>query len=171
MLVLDALQLVYVAAPKTASTSLHVWLSKIGGIEWAVGDPLHHSMDIPQHAVNYLTFTTWRDPVDRAVSLWQHFVNDAGPSTFPEFLEWVRSGCANPFYSWSQRRWTESVRLDVVIEVSRVHTVRDLLPSTLEVPQIPCLNTTTHDDPLSYYNDEIMDTVRSLYSEDFEGRI
>ena len=95
MIVSCAYRFVLVTPPKTASTSLHTFLSQppFCPQRWtpAIGD--QHSAAIPEDGRDYLAVTCWRHPLDREISLWAHSQSPASrhhdqtePMTFAEFV-------------------------------------------------------------------------------------
>jgi len=124
---------VYVGPPKTASTTLHHWLSQPAFCDerWTPEHQDQHSVVIPPEVQEYFTFASIRDPLDRAVSLWRHSqsptslaAGEAWPMSFEEFVLEFQPH-ASWFYRLSQAEMLASVRLDAVVRVERLE--EDLL--------------------------------------------
>ena len=65
MIISRTLEYVYIGIPRTGSKSMNRWLMENHQGEW-YGD--HHDWQVPAFAKEYLTFTTVRNPYQRAVS-------------------------------------------------------------------------------------------------------
>lgn len=183
MIVSHVYRFVLVTPPKTASTSLHAFLSQppFRRRPWepAIGD--QHSAAIPDNCTDYLTVTCWRHPLDREVSLWAHSQSEASratdhtePMTFAEFVHDFQP-TAKPFYSWSQARWLGSIRIDAVLRFG--HLGRDLMTlapvvSALReghgLQPLRHLNTTHHASALDLYTGELRKIVHDRFADDLE---
>jgi len=124
---------VYVGPPKTASTTLHHWLSQPAFCDqrWTPERRDQHSVVIPPEVQHYFTFASVRDPLDRAVSLWAHSQSPASlaggwvwPMSFEEFVLEFQPH-ASWFYRLSQAELLAPVRLDGVVRFERLEV--DLL--------------------------------------------
>lgn len=68
MIISHTLKYVYIGIPRTSSTSMNRWLVDHFEGEWLGG---HHDWQVPDHARDYLIFTTVRNPYERRISF--HF--------------------------------------------------------------------------------------------------
>jgi hypothetical protein len=136
MIISHRWRFVYVGPPKTASTTLHHWLSQptLCDQRWTPDRQDQHSVVIPAEVRDYFTFASIRDPLDRAVSLWAHSQSPASlagggvwPMSFEEFvLEFQPQ--ASWFYRLSQAELLAPVRLDGVVRVERLEEDLRRLP-------------------------------------------
>lgn len=123
---------VYLGPPKTASTTLHHWLSQPAFCDhrWEPLPDSQHSSVLPTGVEHYFKFASIRDPFDRCVSLWRHSqsrtslaAGDAPEMTFSQFVfDWQDS--ASYFYRCSQRQLLGSVQLDAIVRFE--HLEQDL---------------------------------------------
>jgi len=133
MIISHRWQFVYLGPPKTASTTLHRWLSQPAFCEsrWTPERQDQHSVTIPAACRHYFTFASLRDELDRTVSLWRHSQSPGElargwthPMDFREFVEEFQ-----PYASWFFRavpaELLAPVRLDAVVRFERLE--RDLV--------------------------------------------
>jgi len=128
MIISHRWRFVYVGPPKTASTTLHHWLSQPAFCDerWTPDRQDQHSVVIPPEVQDYFTFASVRDPLDRVISLWAHSQSPASlaggwvwPMNFEEFvLEFQPQ--ASWFYRLSQAELLAPVRLDAVVRFERL---------------------------------------------------
>jgi hypothetical protein len=174
VVICDRHQWVYVAAPKTATTTIHRWL-----IENECGRPFYdnapppaearrrwldrngqahdkqHARRIPNYARRYFTWSVVRDPLDRAESLYRHYLTDAiyAPHVgFVDFLGQVvgRSWPLDHFYTWNQADWLNLCRLDAVVDFADLPAGLHRMGVTLPAVALPRLNVATARDPLPW---------------------
>jgi hypothetical protein len=150
---------VYVGPPKTASTTLHYWLSQpaLCDERWKPERQDQHSVVIPPEVEDYFTFASIRDPLDRAVSLWAHSqgaaslaAGEAWPMGFEEFVLEFQPN-ASWFYRLSQAELLAPVRLDGVVRFERLEEDLFRLPPIAAavgagevLERVPWLNCTGH---------------------------
>ena len=74
MIVSRKRRFIYIGPPKTATTTLHHWLSQPALCEsrWDPKGQDQHRTDLPDGCEDYLIVVSIRNPLDRAVSLWRH---------------------------------------------------------------------------------------------------
>jgi len=127
---------IYIGPPKTGSTTMHKELPKRFGGRY-VNPEAQHDADIPEGCENYLILASVRDPYQRAVSLYWHYLRDvrriraiaqgindrrswnampfpAAEFPFDRFVEMIKDGVVaemNPatktFYTHTLTRWLE----------------------------------------------------------------
>lgn len=85
MIVCDRYQFIYVGPPKTASTSLHHWLSQPGlcPVRWTPEGQDQHTTVIPPGKDHYQILVSIRHPMERLVSLWKQFTSPSSVSKVP----------------------------------------------------------------------------------------
>ena len=149
----DEHRFVFLSVPYTKSTSTRRWLErKFGAIQY--GGP--HEMIVPSD--EYLTWTIYRDPVDRAISLWRRIhrtperrAYEAGEGQIPPtFLDFVRilasgrvidyRGRGGPAQFWPQSRHLEGVKVDRFFRFEDVPEAYASLPFVDEVGDFPHLS-------------------------------
>lgn len=127
MILLPSLNLCIVTPPKTASTSLHFALSRepwnglsvIGPSMWK-GNTDKHVAAIPNEARGHQILVTVRHPLDRLVSLYQHYAREESfhgrySMAFWEFAnrvcrdESVTGSPVDTLYQWSISKHIEGV--------------------------------------------------------------
>jgi hypothetical protein len=172
-------QFAYVGPPKTASTSLHEWLSQPLLCErlWNPKQGDQHESQVPPEARGFFTFASIRNPYSRAVSLWCHGLAsgemDRPPIPrfeFPEFVE--RLPDAAKFYGASQTEWLSGIQLDAVLRIERIEEILDLPPfSPLKnaLEPIPRLNFTEHEQWQRYYDRRLAEMIFRHFREDFDA--
>jgi len=184
MLVNHAHQFAYTGPPKTATTSLHQWLSQpslsVRRFDPEMGD--QHATSVPP-LEGYFHFASVRNPFDRAVSLWRHS-QVSGPwedppvprMDFPQFVQWIaRAGRGRWFYSRGQAEHLAGVRWDALVRVEhlsvdlsqRVTPIRRLLVVGEYLEALPRLNTTEHRDWPEYYSEDTAQAILEFWGDDF----
>lgn len=127
-------QFVYLGPPRTASTTLHAWLAQPHLDATISCSSEQHSAAIPPDALDFFTFASVREPLDRAVSLWRHYCeNPHDRAGFPDldFPTFVRRVHELPWlYRVSQAAILAGVRLDAFV---RFHRLEE------DLRKIPCL--------------------------------
>lgn len=137
---------VHLSIPYTKSTSTRKWLEREYGAEQSGHQ---HSMVLPEGTGTYFTWTTVRDPRERAVSLWRrihrkpehdklmrwHFGEDPFPTTFEGWLRLLID--EQPFrygpepegerQYWPQYRFFEEMRPIPLDRVFRHESIPDRL--------------------------------------------
>lgn len=119
---------IYLAAPKTGSSTLHFLFSFPPfngfcpgmGVEGFIQD--QHDMAIPPGCEDYKIVISVRDPYSRAVSLYTHFSKDYSSlpeaESFPIFVKEMLTPKENDFFGWDQIRWyRELPRVDHIIRL------------------------------------------------------
>ncbi len=171
-------QFVYLGPPKTASTSLHHWLSEppLCETRWDSARGGQHDSAIPSDATAFFTFASVRNPYSRAVSLWRHSVKDgqhAKPPiplmSFEEFIAWMPT--APRFYRASQSEIIAGAKLDAVVKIERIEDVIELppiAPLRHQLPALPHLNRTGYDGWWNYYQPALAHAVRAHFAPDFQ---
>ncbi len=169
---------VYLGPPKTASTSLHQWLSqpRLCDTRWNPARGDQHSAEVPIEAAGFFTFASVRNPYSRVVSLWRHHLADGSQGTppvqqmsFAAFIAWLPD--APRFYGASQCQFIGGARLDAVVKIERIEEVFALPPFARlrhELPALPYVNRTWHDDWRKYYDLSLADAVRRRFAADFQ---
>lgn len=181
MIVSHAFGFVLVTPPKTASTSLHRFLSQppFCASPWTSEKSDQHSADIPKGCADYLVITTWRHPLDREVSLWGHSQSQASrerdhirPMTFAEFVHDFQP-TAWPLYSWSQKRWRGGAEADVVLRFDSLY--KDLMAARpvgkargegFNLKPLLHMNATDHPPPSRLYTPDLERIVLERFAED-----
>jgi len=160
MIISHRCRFVYLSPPKTASTSLHHWLSQPSfRVQRWKPRKQHdqHSVDIPEDCRGYFTFASVRHPLDRNVSLWSHSQSNTSlrhdnswPMDFEEFLL-VYQPKASWFYQRSQVELLTPVRLDAVVRFDRLEEdlfslppIAAVIKSGKPLEPLPILNSTKH---------------------------
>lgn len=170
---------VYVGPPKTASTSLHRWLSQPLLCEraWTAKGGDQHVSQPPPEAIPFFTFASIRNPYSRAVSLWRHGLI-SGPQESPpiprlEFAEFVaRLPVATDFYGSTQMAWLGAVRLDAVVRVEEIEAILELPPFApwkAKLNPLLHLNASKHGSWQSYYDRRLADAVYRHFRDDFQS--
>ena len=177
MIVSRLRRFVYLGPPKTASTSLHVWLSQplLCDREWSPASGDQHGSQIPAEAIEFFTFASIRNPYSRTVSLWRHGLvsgeNENPPIPRLDFHEFaVRLPVTTEFYGASLATWLSKARLHALVRVERIESILELpplAPLKSELEPIPRLNDTPHEKWQSYYDRKLADAVYRHFREDF----
>lgn len=154
---------VYLAAPKTASISLHAWLP-------GERSEFAHSMHVQAPAESYLRWTVLRDPYDRAVSLWTHYWNhEQGMQLdFRQFCFALADRLLPPFYQWNQSDWLRGQRLDAVVRFEHLAIDLRRLPIALPADDPPHLGDRLHDSPSVRYDAETRGLIRDWAAADID---
>ena len=101
MIYSDKYKYVYIATPKTASTSIRKWLmDNYDGRQ--VGR--HHQSDVPSEYREYFIFTSTRNPVDRYHSMWKEFYPSLQYREFREAIQGIRESADQ------NRTWADIAR-------------------------------------------------------------
>jgi len=155
----------FVHIPKTAGTSIRVWLNKI----------VHSSVHRNAHMlVPTETFAVVRNPWDRIVSLWLQY-NSLKKTDIP-FDTFVRNLSSYKFHerSWfnfaqPQKEWIP----DGVTYLLRFETLEQDFAQIQKIygctDSLPKINTSQHDDYHTYYTDETRDIVAQVFKDDIEA--
>jgi len=183
MIISHRWRFVYVGPPKTASTTLHHWLSQPAFCDqrWTPERQDQHSVVIPPEVQDYFTFASIRDPLDRAVSLWAHSqsptslaAGEVWPMGFEEFVLEFQPR-ASWFYRLSQAELLASVRLDGVIRFERLEKDLFRLPPIAAavgagemLEAVPCFNETSHPNRESVCIPELVAGLAHLWPGDSE---
>lgn len=179
MIVSRLRQFVYIAPPRTASETLHVWLTQpiLCEYAWARDSATWHSGYVPEDARSFFKFASVRNPYDRAVSLWKFSqITEPGKTpdvpaldTFTEFLDWMPSELT--FYSVTQSQVVGETMLDAIVRFEELRSVRELPPITPfkdQLEELPHLNKTDRECWSEYYTPQLIEKVRAHFAEDFE---
>jgi hypothetical protein len=174
MIVSDTHQAIYLAAPKTATTAIHLWLLRSNWgyphyhdappptearRQWLSRDGLphekQHATSVPQYARQFFTWTILRDPIDRVESLYRHYLLDAiyAPHVeFPEFVNLVtsRSPSLDLFYTRTQSDWLHTCRLDAAIDFASIPIGLYRMDITLPTVALPRSNVAPDRTPLPW---------------------
>lgn len=126
MIVSHLRQFLYFGPPKTATTSLHRWLSQplFCRRRWTPAQGDQHAARVLAGCEEYFRFASIRHPLDREVSLWAHSQSRASREqgtpalTFCEFVAWQPT--ASWFYRTGQAEILRGVRLDAVVRFDRL---------------------------------------------------
>jgi hypothetical protein len=170
--------------PKTASTSLHHFLSQPAFCEkrWDTSLKDQHAAMIPEGCEDYTTVTCWRNPLDRNISLWRHsqtqiaFQNDDSyPMDFDRFVKVYQPRAKLKFYRKSQAFWMNGIHFDVTWDFGDLR--RDLMSfgpvvdakKSCELEPLQRMNQTEHDLWDTYYTPELEDIVNERFAEDWES--
>lgn len=175
MIVSHKRKFVYIGPPRTASTTLHHWLSHelLGDKPWVQGE--QHSSAIPPEALEYFTFASVREPLDRCVSLWRHYSEHAHDRAgLPDltFAEFVHEFPQLPWlYRTSQAEILSGVRLDAVIRYHRLEADLRRLQIFYGywhlLPPIPKMNDSQDRPPMeALYTPELESAVRRWWADD-----
>ena len=138
MIISHALRFVYIGPPKTASTTMHAFLSQplLFDDESDVNTidiKEQHKADVPPECEGYFMFATVREPAARLDSLWRHCRGEAERLglhpvlTCEEFVEWRRT-CNKPFFAEDQEYYLKQARIDQVVRVERLREDVERLP-------------------------------------------
>lgn len=129
MIISHRYKFILITPPKTASTSLHAFLSQkpFCGEPWSPAAGDQHFAAIPGGCEGYEVITCWRHPLDREVSLWGHSQSKAskkaeghGEFSFEHFVrEWQPS--AGRFYAGSQKEWLNGIEPSTVVRFTHLH--------------------------------------------------
>jgi hypothetical protein len=164
LIVSDTHQFVYVAPPKTASTSLHNLFEKdewSGDYVWRTGE--QHRTMMPKRVADYLTWAVVRNPYRRLASLWvmsqretqRKYKGTPQLDTFQDFLEWNKQK-THEFYSLSQWDWFNTPmggkdddvlvgRPDIILKFEDLPGCLELLPFVYRPLDVENLNKTYSD--------------------------
>jgi len=173
-------EFVYVAPPRTASTTLHRWLSQppLCETRWS-GDPAgQHNSKIPASASGFFTFASVRHPYARAVSLWAHSQAAPGRSQgvptidFGQFVrDWLPT--AVWFYSRGQAEYFDGLSLDGLVRAEHLEAdllglrpIRAAIDEGADLEPIPRLNTTGHPPSESVVTPELADKLAERWPGD-----
>lgn len=103
---------VYIAAPRTASTSIRDWLRQVPG---SFTCDQQHLDDVPEFASDFFRFGTFREPSARLLSLWAyHRLHDPDAKSLLQYLRWLPS--LHEFHSRSQLSYYRGCELLAVGE-------------------------------------------------------
>jgi hypothetical protein len=103
---------------------------------------------LPEHA-NYFRWTVWREPLDRAVSLWSHLNGDLRRHGWTEIgihpFAWLLAGGAlKPFYQRTQADWLGANRIDLFVRFDQLPGSLLEVPFALPPGAMPQVNATQH---------------------------
>lgn len=175
---------IYLAAPKTGSSTLHYMLSfpPFNGTCPGMGcdrniHPItaQHDMNIPEGCEDYKILVSVRDPFSRAVSLFTHFEKHLShlplAKSFPIYVNGMLLPKVNDFFGWTCSRWYENLpRVDHVIRLECM--LEDVQKSALvDTPfSLPWENRITSEAWQNYYrfNPGTLELVRQWGDEDFD---
>ncbi|HUY92487.1 MAG TPA: sulfotransferase family 2 domain-containing protein [Pirellulales bacterium] len=169
---------VYFGPPKTASTSLHEWLSQplLCDQPWRPESGDQHDARPPAEASEFFAFASIRNPYSRAVSLWRHRLGSGATEnppvpqlSFADFLAWLPN--ASDFYARSQAWWLAGAMLDFLLPFERIERVLDLppiAPLKSSLLPLPHRNATSHAPWPSYYDSVLAESVYRYFRDDFE---
>ena len=186
MIVSHTYKFAIVTPPKTASTTLHEWLiaPPFCDRHYPPPDQRKGQHDIPEPLPgDYTVAFSWRNPLDREVSLWAHSQSetprkkDGTPElSFAEFVIDYQPA-APPFYSASQA-WSfgRLPRIDHVIRFDRLLAdvlgfppIRSAIAGGHYLRPMPRLNASQHKPWREYYTPELERIVRERFKQDFSG--
>lgn len=183
MILLPRRQIVIVTPPKAASLSLHAALctAEHGG-QYCVGpsilgDACHHTMAIPSACAGWRVLCPWRDPLDRLVSLYCHYVRTEGEyhgrwcMAWWDFANRIGRGESLPldhaeFYSRTQAEWVRDVKIDMRLRYDAIET--DLRAEGIDC-RLPRENTSHRRPCDDYYDDSLREVVRKWASADLDS--
>lgn len=178
MIVSHKLRFVYIGPPKTASTTLHWWLSQpaLCDSRWESDWDHQHDTSIPPEARDYFRLASIREPLDRAVSMWQHKRADCDrlsvrPLEFAEFMAWLP--VSDWFYSKRQSDYLRGLWPDAIVRFDRLESDLLSLPFIASIPRqnlepIPKLNPTQHAASDSYYTPWLRQAAEGYFAEDLD---
>ncbi len=179
MIVSHASRFVFYAPPKTASSTLHEWLSQPAFCpDRYVATPSdeQHRMDAPTEAAEYFTFASIRHPLDRCVSLWAHSQrpSDRAPRMgFREFVLSYQKHCIW-WYRDSMSKIFRDVRIDAYVRFDRLEADLFSLPPVVaciatgqSLEPLPSLNGTTHPPWREVVTADLEAVIRERWAEDW----
>ena len=154
MIVCDRYQFIYVGLPKTASTSLHHWLSQPGlcPVRWSSEKQDQHSTVIPVGKETYQILVSVRHPMERFVSLWKQFTSPSSVAKVPgcfvcdlyEFL--LSQPLLTDFFRFGQMEWVSRLpRVDGWLRCDTLEQDLARMPwYTVSTEVLPRRNKTKH---------------------------
>jgi hypothetical protein len=191
MIISDQHKAVYVGAPKTATTSIHLWLiqNEWGYPWWAKDYPgvdevrqlwlqhaapheRQHLCKIPEHVSDYTAWSVIRHPVDRVESLYRHYRNDVKHAPHCQYAEFVQRICNGDdkferFYAWTQADWLRDTRIDHLLPFRQLQAGGPFVPlCNLPIGPLPRVNVGA-ERPLTWTHHLKM-IVREWAAEDLE---
>lgn len=175
-------QWIYLAAPKTGSSTLHYLFSFPPFNGYCPGMSVEglieeqHDMRIPEGCEDYKVIISVRDPYSRAVSLFTHYQKDFAhlpeAKSFPVFVEKILLPKTNDFFAWDQVRWYKEVpRVDHIIRLEYLWADVHEAGLVHHPFAIPWENRITVTSWQSYYRSHpgTLELVRQWGEEDFEA--
>jgi len=182
MIISDIYKYIYIAIPKTGTRSIYHILRKY------YEGQLHndHGTIIPITKRAYFTFTSIRNPYDRACSAYcstcdiktdqyrykRIFKEQGLPNTFKSYLTLLSKGQGMIDTSYPQQRWFNNNRIDYIIRMEKFEDDIRCLPFIDHDIEIPKLNIGSKKDPPSMKSEDMLtditiSLINSIYKADF----
>ncbi|WP_455387479.1 sulfotransferase family 2 domain-containing protein [Petrachloros mirabilis] len=132
-------------------------------------------------------FTVMRDPRERLVSCWSHYICAPGASelmanpefqalqgiSFAEFATYasIWRPAPNLHYApqWWQLHWDGRCLVDEILHLETIESDWPILMERFGLPELKTVNTSEHRPWREYYDNELLSTVESHYSQDMRG--
>lgn len=176
MLVCDEHKWIFLRNPKTATRSVTVAL-KNNFFTRKVGN--YHSWEIPKKLSEYFIFSTVRNPYERAISGWQHWVGNGKNLTFEEFFDaqkdWADLKMSGFMMKKSEGRYwkIQSNTLNKIkgeVHILRYENLEEDLNSLPFIDNIvlPRIGVQNYGDWKSHYTPDLEAKVYELLQKDFE---
>lgn len=165
MLVCDEHRFVFLRNPKTASRATTRALRSNFDVRRVGG---YHNWRISKEFVGHLVFTTVRNPYERAVSGWQHWVNNGRSISFEKFLG--TSTVKKPGMLWKLQSSILG-QIDQKVHILRYESLEEdlnALPFVNERIVLPRVGVQNYGDWKSHYTPELEERVYKLLQKDFE---
>ena len=171
MLICDEHKFIFLRNPKTASRSVTKAL-KDNFTTRNVGN--YHSWKISKELTGYFVFTTVRNPYERTISGWQHWVGNGKNFTLKEFLDIV-------VRSTKEKKWPNGLEWKVQAEMfdnikRKVHFLRyetleedlNFLPFVDKQIVLPQIGIQNYGDWKDHYSLDLEIRIYKLLQKDFE---
>ncbi len=178
MLLIPEKRVVFYTPPKCSSTTVIKALTeqanaqlvhgpqgpwKVAGVDFqdSVGK---HSVCVPWNVKNWKKYIFYRNPFDRFVSLWKHYVkhttNDVGFEAFIDMVEGMVGYPQHWFYTWRMSDIINEAPKDAgIIQHNDLGMINKILESDYT---FPIMNATVHNDWFTYYTPEFYRRVYDL---------
>ena len=175
MIISPKYKFVFIATPKTGSTSIHKTLLNcvkdedlMNNSTVALGDKhisCQQLLEQRPQCKNYFKFAFTRNPWDRAVS-WYFFSKKSRNTSFKEFIKtksnvWRRRG---------QFQYEFTKKCDFIGKFENLQEDFDTICDKIGIPrqQLPHKNKTKHKSYTEYYDEETKSIVAEVFAKDIE---
>ena len=187
MIVSDTYRFVLISPPKTASTSLHRFLSQkpFRATKYKPSVELNqHDTDIPERCRDYHIVTCWRDPLDRNISLWRHsqsaweLKHGIPKLSFEEFIREYQETSKRTFFREGQAyyykrmpKWAKFTKIfqftKLNLEIKKFQPIMQAWKDGYSLTELGRSNRTYHGTVEEHYTEELKKIVIERFRDDY----